>query len=115
MVVLESTGSLELTLAGSLAAEPLPVLVNPGQVRDFIRATGRLPQTDVPDAQVLAHFSQAVRPPVQPLPDSDTQKLHSLIARRTQVVEMLVSEKNCLGRASRAVAPRIRAHIQWLE
>ncbi|MYC31124.1 MAG: IS110 family transposase [Chloroflexi bacterium] len=28
---------------------------------------------------------------------------------------MLVAEKNRLGRASRAVAPRIRAHIQWLE
>ena len=28
---------------------------------------------------------------------------------------MLVAEKNRLGRASRAVAPRIRAHIRWLE
>lgn len=26
-----------------------------------------------------------------------------------------MAEKNRLGRASRAVAPRIRAHIQWLE
>ena len=47
--------------------------------------------------------------------DSDTQGLHSLTAQRTQVVELLVAEKNRLGRASRAVAPRIRAHIQWLE
>ena len=28
---------------------------------------------------------------------------------------MLVAEKNRLGRADKAVAPRIRAHIQWLE
>ena len=26
-----------------------------------------------------------------------------------------MAERNRLGRASRAVAPRIRAHIQWLE
>ena len=116
VVVLESTGGLELPLAGDLAADSLPVVVvNPRQVRDFAKATGRLAKTDVLDAQVLAHFAEAVRPEVRPLPDSDTQELHSLMARRTQVVEMLVAEKNRLGRASRAAAPRIRAHIHWLE
>lgn len=116
VVVLESTGGLELPLAGALAAASLPVVVvNPRQVRDFARATGRLAKTDVLDAQVLAHFAGAVRPEVRPLPDSDAQELHSLTARRTQVVEMLVAEKNRLGRAGRAVAPRIRSHIQWLE
>ena len=115
-VVLESTGGLEMPLAGALAAASLPVVVvNPRQVRDFAKATGRLAKTDTLDAQVLAHFAEAVRPEVRPLPDSDTRELHSLTARRTQVVEMLVAEKNRLGRASRAVAPRIRAHIRWLE
>ena len=116
VVVLESTGGLELSLVGALAAASLPVVVvNPRQVRDFAKATGRLAKTDLLDAQVLAHFAEAVRPEVRPLPDSDTQELHSLTARRTQVVEMLVAERNRLGRASQAVAPRIRAHIQWLE
>ena len=115
-VVLESTGGLELPLASALAAASLPVaVVNPRQVRDFARATGRLAKTDTLDAQVLAHFAEAVRPEVRPLPDSDTQELHSLSARRTQVVEMLVAEKNRLSRAGKAVAPRIRAHIEWLE
>ena len=49
------------------------------------------------------------------MPNSDTQELHSLTARRTQVVEMLVAEKNRLSRAGKAVAPRIRVHIEWLE
>ena len=116
VVVLESTGGLELPLAGALAAAGLPVVVvNPRQVRDFAKATGRLAKTDVLDARVIAHFAEAVRPAVRPLPDSDTQELHSLSARRSQVVEMLVAEKNRLGRASGAVAPRIRAHIRWLE
>ena len=115
-VVLEATGGLELPLAGALAAAALPVLVvNPRQVRDFAKATGRLAKTDALDAQVLAHFAEAVRPPVRPLPDSDTRELHSLTTQRNQVVAMLVAEKNRLGRASRAVAPRIQAHLQWLE
>ena len=115
-VVLESTGGLELPLAGALAAASLPVaVVNPRQVRDFAKATGRLAKTDALDAQVIAHFAEAVRPAMRPLPDSETRELHSLNARRTQVVEMLVAEKNRLGRASQAVRPRIRAHIEWLE
>ena len=115
-VVLESTGGLELPLAGALAAASLPaVVVNPRQVRDFAKATGRLAKTDVLDAQVIAHFAEAVRPAIRPLPDSETQELRSLNARRTQVVEMLVAEKNRLGRAGQAVRPRIQAHIEWLE
>ena len=79
MVVLESTGGLELPLAAALAAASLPVVVvDPRQVRDFAKATGRLAKTDALDAQVLAHFGEAVRPPVLPLTDSDTLELHPL-------------------------------------
>ena len=73
VVVLEATGGLELPLAGALAAASLPVVVvNPRQVRDFARATGRMAKTDALDAQVLAHFAEAVRPEIRPLADSDT-------------------------------------------
>ena len=62
-VVLESTGGLELPLAGTLAAASLPVVVViPRQVRDFAKATGRLAKTDALDAHVSAHFAEAVRP-----------------------------------------------------
>ena len=37
------------------------------------------------------------------------------MARRHQVVAMLVSEKNHLRRAISAVRPRVEAHIAWLE
>ena len=79
MVVLESTGGLELPLAAALAAASQPVVVvDPRQVRDFAKATGRLAKTDALDAQVLAHFGEAVHLPVRPLPDSDTPELHPL-------------------------------------
>ena len=105
-----------MPLVASLTAAALPVVVvNPRQVRDFARATGRLAKTDALDAQVLAHFAQAVRPPVRPLRDADTQELLSLTTRRNQVMTMLVGEKNRLGPAIPAVRPRIQAHIAWLE
>ena len=116
LVLLESTGGLELPLVAALAAASLPVVVaNPRQVRDFARATGRLAKTDALDAAVLAHFAEAVRPPVRPLRDAETQALNSLAARRHQMTTMLVSEKNRLRTAIRAVRPRIEAHIAWLE
>ena len=116
MVLLEASGGLELPLVAALAAASLPVVVvNPRQVRDFAKATGRLAKTDALDAAVLAHFAEAVRPPVRSLRDADTQALNSVVARRHQVVTMLVSEKNRLGTATEAVRPRIRAHITWLE
>ena len=99
-------GRFGIAAGGRTGSSALPVV---GQVRDFAKATGRLAKTDTLDAQMLAHFAEAVRPEVRALPDSDTQELHSLTARRTRVVEMLVAEKNRLSRASRTVAPRIRA------
>ena len=117
MVLLEATGGLELPLVTALAAEAVPVVVvNPRQVRDFARATGKLAKTDALDAAVLAHFAEAVRPAVRPLRDAESQILNSLAARRHQVMTMLVSEKNRLSSATTvAVRPRIEAHISWLE
>ena len=116
MVLLEASGGLELRLVAALAAEAVPVVVvNPRQVRDFARATGKLAKTDSLDAAAIAHFAEAVRPPVRPLRDAETQALNSLAARRHQVMTMLVSEKNRLSSATVAVRPRIDAHIAWLE
>ncbi len=115
-VLLEATGGLEVPLVSALAAAALPVVVvNPRQVRDFAKATGKLAKTDALDAQVLAHFAEAVRPPVRPLRDEDAQELSSLTTRRSQLMTMLVAEKNRLRRASHSVHPSIRSHIRWLE
>ena len=117
MVLLEASGGLEVPLVAAKAADAVPVVVvKPRQVRDFARATGKLAKTDALDAAVLAHFAEAVRPPVRPLRDAKTQALNSLVARRHQVMTMLVSEKNRLSSATTvAVRPRIEAHIAWLE
>src|SRR5688572_12755206 len=95
LIVLEATGGLEVRLAAALAAAGLPVaIVNPRQVRAFARAMGQLAKTDRLDAAVIARFAEAVRPPVRPLPDEATRHLCALIARRRQLLEMLVAERN---------------------
>ena len=115
-LVLEASGGLELPLEAALAAASLPVVVvNPRQVRVFAKATGRLAKTHSLDAAVLAHFAEAVHPPLRPLRDAETQVLNSLVARRQQVMTMLVAERNRLYSAAMAVRPSIEAHIAWLK
>ena len=116
LVVLEATGGLQVPVVAALAAVKLPVVVvNPRQVRDFAKATGRLAKTDAIDADVIAHFGEAVRPEVRPLRDPETQELADLLARRRQLVDMLTAEKNRLATARKKVRKDIKAHIAWLE
>jgi transposase len=116
LIVLEATGGLEVRLAAALAAAGLPVaVVNPRQVRAFARATGRLAKTDRLDAEAIARFAEAVRPPVRPLPDEASRRLGALVARRRQLLEMLTAERNRRQAADPALHERIDAHLRWLE
>ena len=116
LVVLEASGGIEMTLAGELAAAQLAIaVVNPRQVRDFARAAGKLAKTDALDAQVLAHFAEAMRPASRALPDADSQELGALVARRRQLVEMITAEKNRMRTATPRIGPKVQEHIRWLE
>ena len=115
LIVLEATGGLELPLAAALAAAGLPLaVVNPRQVRDFAKAVGQLAKTDALDAHLLARFADVIRPTPRPLPAAQAQALSALLARRRQVIGMLVAEQQRLGTALSTVRPRIEAHIAWL-
>jgi transposase len=115
LVVLEATGGLEIPVAAALAAAAVPLaVVNPRQVRNFAKAVGQLAKTDALDAHLLARFAEVIRPTPRPLPDADAQALSALLARRYQVLGMLVAEQQRLGTALPSVRPRLEAHIAWL-
>lgn len=115
-VVMEATGGLEVPLAAALSAAGIGVaVINPRQARDFAKATGKLAKTDSIDAAMLAHFAEAVRPEVRPLPDEQARHLSALVARRRQVIVMITAETNRLKRAASVVRGRIDAHIAFLE
>jgi transposase len=95
LIVLEATGGLQVKVAAALAAVGLPVaVVNPRQVRDFARATGQLAKTDRLDAAVIARFAEAVKPEPRPLPDDVSAALMALVARRRELVQLRVAERN---------------------
>lgn len=116
LVVLEATGGYEADVAAALALAGFAVaVVNPRQVRDFARATGRLAKTDALDAAVLAWFAEAVQPEPRPLPDAAHQALTALVVRRRQLVEMLTAERNRLPLAQGRIRRDVQTHIHFLE
>jgi len=116
LVVMEATGGYETAVATALAGAGLRVaVVNPRQIRDFAKATGRLAKNDRIDAQVIAAFGQAIEPEIVRLPDDDAREMEALLVRRRQLVAMRVQEVNRLGLMQGAMRKRIKAHIDWLE
>ncbi|MFO6110080.1 transposase, partial [Pseudomonas aeruginosa] len=92
------------------------VVVNPRQVRDFAKATGRLAKTDALDAQVIAEFAQAVKPEIREMPDEHARELADLLTRRRQLIDMIVAEESRLKQAVfKALRRDIKAHIVWLQ
>jgi transposase len=101
-------------------------VVNPRQVRDFARATGRLAKIDRIDAQAIAAgacpraalradpWAAAVKPQPRPLPDAARQALIDLVARRRQLVEMRTAEKIRRQQIAPALRPRLDDHLDWL-
>ena len=117
LVVMEATGGYETIVASAVAAARLPLaVVNPRQIRDFARATGKLAKTDRIDAAAIAHFAQAIDPPTRPIADAAAQALGELVARRRQVIEMMVAERNRRRRATqRRVLTAIDRHVKLLQ
>lgn len=110
LVVLEATGGFEVTVAAALAGAGLPLaVVNPRQIRDFARATGRLAKTDALDAQIIALFAERIRPQPRPVAVAEAQLLAELVARRRQLVEMIDMESN---RRRQARAPKVRRTLE---
>jgi len=112
LIVLEATGGYEQVVSAALAAAGLPVaVVNPRQIRDFARATGKLAKTDRLDALAIARFAQAVKPEPRPLADAQAQMLGELVARRRQVIEMIGMESNRLRQARAKTVKRTIEHV----
>ncbi len=116
MIVLESTGGFEKPLMVALFQAGLPVArIQPQRIRYFAKSLGLLAKTDQLDARVLAHYGEAVHPSATPLPTERQQWLAGLVARRTQLIEMRVSEQNRLSTTPKSARSSIQEHLAYLQ
>ena len=119
LIVMEATGGYESACACALQAAGFAVVVvNARQARDFAKAMGYLAKTDAIDARVLAALAAvlAQRPDreklIRALPSEEQQRLHALVLRRRQLVDMLTAERNRLPLSHRAARRSIEALIK---
>lgn len=97
LVVVEATGGYERLLVTELWLQEVPVsVVNPRQTWAFAKSLGCEAKTDSIDANMLALYGERVMPRATPAPAEGILELQSLLCRRNQLTQMLVSEKNHL-------------------
>lgn len=117
LVAVEATGGFEVVVAAAVAGAGLPLaVVNPAQIRHFAQAVGKRAKTDPLDAEMIARFAEAVRPEPRPVADEAMRLLGELVARRRQIIEMIVAERHRERRAgSKVVRKSLVRHIAVLE
>lgn len=116
LIVLEASGGYEMLAVSILGQAGLPVaLINPTRSRNFAKSTGKLAKTDRIDAQLLAHFAQAIHPEARRVTTEQDEHLAALLTRRKQVINILIAEKNRLHSARPQVRDRIAQHLDWLQ
>src|ERR1700722_7939739 len=97
LIVVEATGGYERRVAAELLAAGLALaVVNPARVRQLAKGHGTLAKNDRIDAYNLALFAQIVRPTPRRKTSQKQDELNDLVARRRQLVEMIVMEGNRL-------------------
>jgi transposase len=116
LVVAEATGGYELGLVRALQVAKIPIaVVNPRQVRDFARARGKLAKTDAIDAHSIAAFGLVFRPRPIPTLIPGREAFTALVARRRQLIDMMIAEKNRREHANHVVAAFLQESLAALK
>jgi transposase len=115
-IVIEATGRLELPFSCAVTKAKLPlVIANPLQVHQFALSTGKLAKTDKLDAQMIAHYGEALQPRLTQIKPENTQKISDLLIRRAELLSMRTMEKNRLSILPKHLHSEIKKHIDYLK
>lgn len=115
-LVCEATGGYTRLLARDLARRQVAFSrINPRQIRDFARATGRLAKTDAIDAGIILRFAQTMQPPAAPPPSDAQIELTDLVRRRRQLVEIAAMEKQRTAQSDDdGLIASLKRHLDFL-
>lgn len=115
-VLIESTGRLELGFVCAAHKANLPLVVcNPAQVRLFAKSIGRLAKTDKLDAQDIARFGEATKPPLSSIKPDTLREISDLLVVRSQCLALSTMQKNRLTRMPKTVHKLIKAILKSIQ
>ncbi|MDA7747407.1 IS110 family transposase [Psychromonas sp.] len=108
-IVIEATGRLEHAFIMACSEANLPFAVaNPAHVKKFAGAIGHKAKTDKLDAQLIAHYGEAIKPALSTLKPESMQLMSDLLSRRRQLMTMQTMEKNRLQIMPKEIASIIK-------
>jgi transposase len=108
-IIIEATGRLEMPFIMACAKANLPfVIANPIHIKRFAGAIGQRAKTDKLDAQLIAHYGEAIKPKLSLLKPDVIQAMSDLVARRSQLLTMQTMEKNRLQILPKELAMTIK-------
>jgi len=96
-IVIGATGRLEHAFILACSEHELPfVVANPLHIKRFGGAIGRIAKTDPLDAQLIAHYGEAIQPSLSQIKPHTLRLMSDLLSRRRQLITMQTMEKNRL-------------------
>lgn len=91
------------------------VVCNPGQVRNFAKAAGRIAKTDKLDAEDIAHFGEAMKPRLSSIKPEKLREISDLLTVKSQCLEMSTMQKNRLKRMPKSVHKPIQSILKIIQ
>lgn len=108
-IIIEATGRLEHAFIIACGKAGLPfVVANPIHIRKFAGAIGQVAKTDKLDAQLIAHYGEAIKPELSQLKPDAIQLMSDMLARRQQLIKMQTMEKNRIQNMPKEVTALIK-------
>jgi transposase len=116
LIVFEASGGYEALAVNIFTELKLPtVVVFPQRVRQFAAGLGVMAKTDAIDARMIAYYARVAK--IQPIPPHSAQlrEMQALNGRRSQLIEMRVTEQHRLETAHPSITGDIKKHIASLD
>lgn len=94
-IIIEATGRLEMPFVLACAEQGLPIVrANPVHIKRFAGAIGRRAKNDRLDAELIAHYGEAIKPEITVVKAANIRLMSDLVIRRNQLLVMQTMEKN---------------------
>ncbi|BCL69432.1 hypothetical protein TUMSATVNIG1_13810 [Vibrio nigripulchritudo] len=88
-IVIEATGRLEMPFVLACAEAKLPIVrANPIHIKRFAGAIGRRAKNDRLDAELIAHYAEAIKPAISIIKAENIRLMSDLVIRRNQLLSM---------------------------
>ncbi|WBA08981.1 IS110 family transposase [Salinivibrio kushneri] len=96
-IIIEATGRLEMSFVLACIEANLPIVrANPVHIKRFAGAIGRRAKNDRLDAELIAHYGDAIKPEITIIKAENIRLMSDLVTRRNQLLSMQTMEKNRL-------------------